>query len=83
METLIIEHLDSSTSKIFKQMAKALGLSFKTRIVKSNIEQPAIITNPELINRIEVHEANKRDNNFKYYKRFTIKELKQEIQNHA
>ncbi len=31
METLIIEHLDSSTSKIFKQMAKALGLSFKNQ----------------------------------------------------
>jgi hypothetical protein len=83
METLIIEHLDRPTSKVFKQMAKVLGLSFKIKTVHNSIEQPAIITNPEIIARIEAHEANKRDGNLKDYKRFTMQELKQEIQNNA
>jgi hypothetical protein len=77
MQTLIIEHTDRQTGQVFKQMAKALGLTVK---VKPETP-PATITNPELIRRIEAHEARKKSGDFDGYRSFTIDELKQEMQN--
>lgn len=54
MNTIIIEHADQSTTDLLQQLAKKLGLSVKTK--KEKVE-PGVITNPELIRRIEEFEA--------------------------
>lgn len=56
MNTLIIEHADQSTTELFKQLVDKLGLSMKTKKEKA---EPGVITNPELLRRIEAYESGK------------------------
>lgn len=69
MNTIIIEHADQSTTDLFKQLAEKLGLIVKTK--KEKVE-PGLITNPELIRRIEEFEAGKTKPSEK-----TMEDLKQ------
>ena len=69
MNTIIIEHADQSTTDLFKQLAEKLGLFVKTK--KEKVE-PGLITNPELIRRIEEFEADKSKPSEK-----TMEDLKQ------
>lgn len=71
METIIIEHIDSQTSQVFKQLAHLLGFSVKTKLEKN----PAEITNTEIIRRIEAYESGNTEG-----KTFTLEEFKQAVQ---
>lgn len=56
MNTLIIEHADQSTTELFRQLVDKLGLSMKT---KTETVESGVITNPELLKRIEDLESGK------------------------
>ena len=56
MNTVIIEHADKSTTELLKQLAKALGLTVKTK--KEKVEE-GVITNPILMEAIEQYESGK------------------------
>ena len=53
MNTIIIEHADKSTTELLKRLAEQLGLSFK---IKKERKEPGIVTNPELLRRMEAVE---------------------------
>jgi len=53
MNTIIIEHADKSTTELLKRLAEQLGLSFK---IKKERKEPDIVTNPELLRRMEAVE---------------------------
>jgi len=58
MNTIIIEHADQSTTDLFKQLAEKLGLIVKTK--KEKVE-PGVVTNPELLKRIQAIESGKAE----------------------
>ena len=59
MTTLIIENADKKNAALIAQLAKALGLSVTKKEVSVMKRSVGVITNPELIRRIETSEAGK------------------------
>jgi hypothetical protein len=56
MNTVIIEHADNSTTELLQQLAKVLGLSVTTKVEE---ETAGVITNPVVMEAIEMYESGK------------------------
>ncbi|CAN5626121.1 hypothetical protein BH10BAC3_BH10BAC3_42260 [soil metagenome] len=74
MTTIIIENADKKNVLLIGKLAKALGLSVTTKPAGNWKPTPGIITNPDLIKRIEKVEKKKAGR-----KVFTATELKDEM----